>query len=84
MSYPINYRNQMLTDYLRIINLKILEARVVSVEFIKTKWPRLHHKILYRLVVKLPQVQSSDSSMLQCTTKVEWEIQQVWLSRPVT
>ena len=75
--------NQMLMGFLKITNLKIL-AKVAKIMFIRIKWLRLLHNIVYKRVERLLQVQSSVSSTLPCTIRVEWVIQREWQLLRVT
>ena len=75
--------NRMPMDFLKITNLKIL-AKVAKIMFIRIKWLRLLHNIVYKRVERLLQVQSSVSSTLPCTIRVEWVIQREWQLLRVT
>ena len=75
--------NRMPMDFLKITNLKIL-AKVAKIMFIRIKWPRLLHNIVSKRVERLLQVQSSVSSTLPCTIRVEWVIQREWQLLRVT
>ena len=75
--------NRMPIDFLKITNLKIL-AKVAKIMFIIIKWPRLLHNIVSKRVERLLQVQSSVSSTLLCTIRVEWVIQREWQLLRVT
>ena len=75
--------SRMPMDFLKITNLKIL-AKVAKIMFIIIKWPRLLHNIVSKRVERLLQVQSSVSSTLLCTIRVEWVIQREWQLLRVT